>query len=234
MTTDLEVEATSFWDDMTEQSLLDKLAALRVASCDQLPTPQLSVLIRATARLRRSGMLQKALQIGETVPNFHFIDHNDNQQSLYQLLASGPVVLNFFRGFWCMFCKTELQALDLIRAELDENGCHYLAICPQQVDPADAAYDRVQFVFDKQNQIARSFNIVYELSADERELLAGWDVDLDSESESGGWSLPIPATYIVAQDKTVSFQFADVDFRSRCCPEELIEELNRLKSRDIT
>ncbi|MGK0337507.1 MAG: peroxiredoxin [Candidatus Azotimanducaceae bacterium] len=84
-------------------------------------------------------------------------------------------------------------------------------------------------MFDKQNQIARSFNIVYELSADERDLLAGWDIDLNSKSESSGWSLPIPATYIVAQDKTVSFQFADVDFRSRCCPEELIEELNRLK-----
>jgi len=214
---------------MTKQSFLDKLAALRVASCDQLPTPQLAVLTRATARLRRSGMLQKALQIGETVPNFHFIDGTNNPQSLYQLLESGPVVLNFFRGFWCMFCKTELQALDLIRAELDAKGCHYLAICPQQVDPVDGDYDRVQFVFDKQNQIARSFNIVYELSSDERDLLAGWDIDLNSESESGGWSLPIPATYIVAQDKTVSFQFTDVDFRSRCCPEELIEELDRLK-----
>ncbi|MFT4798332.1 MAG: peroxiredoxin [Candidatus Azotimanducaceae bacterium] len=229
MHSDLEVEAIAFWDDMTQQAFLDKLAALRVATCDQLPTPQLAVLIRATARLRRSGMVQKALQTGETVPNFHFIDRDNNQQSLYQLLESGPVVLNFFRGFWCMFCKTELQALDLICAELDEKGCHYLAICPQQVDPADDSYARVQFVFDKQNQIARSFNIVYELSADERDLLAGWDIDLNSKSESSGWSLPIPATYIVAQDKTVSFQFADVDFRSRCCPEELIEELNRLK-----
>ena len=214
---------------MTEQSFLDKLAALRIATCDQLPTPELAVLTRATARLRRSGMLQKALQIGETVPNFYFIDGDNNQQSLYGLLESGPVVLNFFRGFWCVFCETELQALDLIRAELEGKGCHYLAICPQQVDSADAEHDSVQFVFDKQNQIARSFNIVYDLLANERDLLAGWGIDLASESESGGWSLPIPATYIVAQDKTVRFQFADVDFRSRCCPEELIEELNRLR-----
>ena len=215
---------------MTAPSFLDKLAALRTASCDQLPTPQLAVLTRATARLRRSGILQKALQPGETAPNFNFIDRANNQQSLYGLLATGPVVLNFFRGFWCAFCKTELEALDLIRAELDAAGCHYLAISPQQVNPEDDSYKQVQFVFDKQNQIARSFNIVYELTNEEKELLSGWQIDLDNESESGGWNLPIPATYIINQDKTVSFQFADADFRARCCPEDLMAELNRLQT----
>jgi peroxiredoxin len=218
---------------MTERSFLDKLAALRLASCDRLPTPQLAVLTRATARLRRSGMLQKALQAGETVPNFHFIDHDNNQQSLYQLLETGPVVLNFFRGFWCMFCKTELEALNLIRSELEATGSHYLAISPQELDPTDSDYGAVQFVFDKQNQIARSFNIVYELTGEEKKLLSEWNVDLDGSSESDGWNLPIPATYIVAQDKTVCFQFSDVDFRSRCCPEELIEELTRLQTKQV-
>lgn len=218
---------------MAKQSFLDRLAALRLASCDQLPTPQLAVLTRATARLRRSGMLHKALQVGETAPNFHFIDRDNSQQSLYQLLETGPVVLNFFRGFWCMFCKTELEALNLIRSELEATGSHYLAISPQAPDSADSDYGPVQFVFDKQNQIARSFNIVYELAGEERELLSEWNVDLEGTSESGSWNLPIPATYIVAQDKTVCFQFSDVDFRSRCCPEELIEELTRLQTKQV-
>tara|TARA_R110002073_G_scaffold47089_4_gene128028 strand:- start:764 stop:1429 length:666 start_codon:yes stop_codon:yes gene_type:complete len=215
---------------MTEQSFLDRLAKLRSASCDQLPTPQLAVLTRATARLRRSGMLQKTLQAGETAPNFHFIDRDNNQQSLYQLLETGPVVLNFFRGFWCMFCKTELEALELIRTELEAAGSHYLAISPQAANTNESDHSPVQFIFDKQNQIARSFNIVYELAEEEKALLSEWDVDLDGSSESGGWNLPIPATYIVAQDRTVCFQFSDVDFRSRCCPEELIEELVRLQT----
>ncbi len=216
---------------MANSSFLDKLAALREASCDQLPTPQLAVLTRATARLRRSGILHDALQPGETAPNFHFIDVDNNQQSLYGLLKTGPVVLNFFRGFWCMFCKTELEALNLIRAELDNADCHYLAISPQQLGAGEEDYGEVQFVFDKQNQIARSFNIVYELTSDEKDLLSGWQIDLDRASESGGWNLPIPATYIIDQDKTVSFQFADVDFRARCCPEELVEELDRIVAR---
>lgn len=213
---------------MSESSFFDKLAALRHASCDQIPTPQLAVLTRATARLRRSGILQKCLQPGETVPNFQFIDKDNNQQSLYGLLESGPVVLNFFRGFWCKFCETELEALELVRSELDAAGCHYLAISPQQAEGGANNFQRVQFVFDKHNQISKAFNIAYELSDEEKSLLSEWQVDLESSSESGVWNLPIPATYVVAQNKTVSFQFADVDFRTRCCPEELVEELNRL------
>lgn len=210
---------------MSESPFLNKLAALRLASCDRLPTPQLAVLTRATARIRRSGLLQKALQPGETVPDFQFIDRDNNSQSLYGLLETGPVMLNFFRGFWCLFCQTELEALNVIRQELEAMGCHYLAISPQR---PESDVEEVQFVFDKQNLIARSFNIVYELSDDEKALLAEWDIDLDNASESGGWNLPLPATYIINQDKTVAFQFADADFRSRCCPEELMEELNRI------
>lgn len=213
---------------MARSTFFDKLAALREASCDQIPTPQLAVLTKATARLRRSGILQKCLQPGETAPNFQFIDRDNNQQSLYQLLQTGPVVLNFFRGFWCKFCQTELEALELIREELDSVGCHYLAVSPQQPENAATPFDRAQFVFDKQNQIARSFNIAYDLSEEERTLLSEWQVDLENTSDSDHWSLPIPATYVIAQDKTVSFQFADADFRARCCPEELAEEINRL------
>lgn len=216
---------------MSESSFFDKLAALRHASCDQIPTPQLAVLTRATARLRRSGILQKSLQPGETAPNFQFIDHDNNQRSLYSLLETGPVVLNFFRGFWCSFCQTELEALQLIRSELERTGCHYLAISPQQPESGSEAFERVQFVYDKHNQIARSFNIAYDLGKDEVELLSEWKIDLANTSENGNWSLPVPATYVIAQDKTVAFQFADVDFRARCCPDELVDELKRLSER---
>ncbi len=216
---------------MSESSFFDKLAALRHASCDQIPTPQLAVLTRATARLRRSGILQKSLQPGETAPNFQFIDHDNNQCSLYSLLETGPVVLNFFRGFWCRFCQTELEALQLIRSELERTGCHYLAISPQQPESVANEFDRVQFVYDKHNQIARSFNIAYDLGKDEVELLSEWKIDLANTSENGNWSLPVPATYVIAQDKTVAFQFADVDFRTRCCPDELVDELKRLAQR---
>ncbi len=210
---------------MTKIDFMDKLAQLRATSCENIPTPDLAVLTRTTARLRRSKIAQKCLQAGETVPDFSFVDLDNNSRTFYELLASGPVVVNFFRGFWCAFCKTELQAYTNIQQQLQDMGCYYLAISPQKPTVEMAVPDNYQVVFDKNNQIARQFGIVYALEADEIDLFKRWGLRIDEANEGGNWELPLPATYIVTRDRTIGYEFVDVDFRARCCPDELVEQV---------
>ncbi|MFP6808768.1 MAG: peroxiredoxin-like family protein [Pseudomonadales bacterium] len=213
---------------MTEISFLDKLAQLRATSCENLPTPELAVLTRTTARLRRSQISEKCLQSGETVPDFNFIDLQNSHRSFYDLLAMGPVVINFFRGFWCSFCKTELQAYTNIQKELEALGCYYLAISPQKPGAEKDVPDNYQVVFDRDNQIARQFGIVYPLESDEIKLFTSWGLRIDEVNESGKWELPLPATYLIRSDRTIGYEFVDVDFRARCCPDELMENVRQL------
>lgn len=208
---------------------LDKLAQLRASTCDQLPTPQLAVLTRLTARLRRSGILGRCLQPGETAPDFDFIDGHNNSSSLYALLDEGPVVINFFRGLWCPYCRTELEAFESVRDQLGQLGCQYLAITPQkrpQETPSDDVPDgSYELIYDRNNTIAQEFDLVYRLAEEEIALFAGWGIPIDDADD---WTLPLPATYLVATDRTVAYQFVDVDFRSRCCPDDLMAEVRAL------
>lgn len=55
---------------MPLSAFLDKLAQLRANNCENLPTPELAILTRTVARLRREGLQGKCLQVGETVPDF--------------------------------------------------------------------------------------------------------------------------------------------------------------------
>ncbi len=213
---------------MTTTSFMDKLAQLRATSCQELPTPELAILTRTTARLRRSGISQKCLQAGESVPDFNFIDLENNHATFYGLLAVGPVVLNFFRGFWCAYCKTELEAYANIQKQLNQLGCSYLAISPQKITVEQDLPANYQVIFDRDNQIARQFGIVYSLEADEIELFNSWGLRLDVTNESGKWELPLPATFIVTRDRTIGYEFVDVDFRARCCPDELIEKVKQV------
>ena len=215
---------------MTELNFLDKLAQLRATHCDRMPTPEMAVLTRATARLRRSGILQRCLQARETAPDFGFIDHSNQHNSLYKLLRQGPVVINFFRGFWCMYCKSEFEAFTSIQSELESLGCQYLAVSPQKVGSEMSSAEHYEVIFDRNNQIAEMFGIVYTLGEAEIELFQSWNLKIDEVNESKDWTLPIPATYIIAPDRTVAYKFADVDIRSRCCPEQLIEELQNIQT----
>lgn len=212
---------------MTKQSFLDKLAELRATHCSNMSTPELAVLTRGTALLRRSDILQRCLQTGETAPNFSFIDKTNNSCTLYKMLAKGPVLLSFFRGYWCMYCNSEREALASIHEDLKKVGCQSLAISPQPTSDEDLSQSD-EVIFDKNNQIADQFRIVYELSKDEIKLFESWDLKIDEVNESGNWMLPLPATYLIGGDRTVSFQFLDVDVRSRCCPNALLDAINQL------
>jgi len=213
---------------MADISFADKLAKLRANSCAELPTPELAILTRTVARLRRQGMASKCLQSGETAPDFSFIGSEDNPDSFYNLLSRGSVVINFFRGFWCSYCRTELEAYSNVQKELEDLGCFYLAISPQKLVPESETPANYQVIFDKDNQIARKFGIVYPLEHDEIELFNSWGLRIDEVNESGNWELPLPATFIVRQDRTIGYEFVDVDFRARCCPNELIEKVKQV------
>ena len=204
---------------------LDKLAELRSSSCEQLPTPELAVMARTVARLRRAGIQEKCLQVGETVPDFEFLDQENNVRRLYEVLKKGPAVLNFFRGFWCQFCRTEIEAYEKIQNELQQMDCAYFAISPQKPDTPAYQPGNYQLVFDRGNRIARQFGIVYPLHEDEKALFESWGLRLDQVNDCNDWELPIPATFVVCRDRRIGYEHVDVDFRARCCPEQLIEEL---------
>jgi len=212
-------------NEMVRSAFQDKLTQLRANNCEDLPTPELAILTRTIARLRRDEMHTRCLQVGETVPNFEFIDADNVNRKLYEMLESGPVILNFFRGFWCQYCKTEMEAYENIQTQLTRLGCTYFAISPQKPETAGKLPENYQVIFDRDNKIARDFGIVYTLEQTEKDLFERWGLMLDKVNGSDGGELPIPATFIVCKDRTIGYEYVDVDFRARCCPEQLIEEL---------
>ncbi|MFT7687112.1 MAG: peroxiredoxin [Candidatus Azotimanducaceae bacterium] len=215
---------------MSKQNFQDKLAELRAAHCDNLSTPELAILTRGTAILRRSDILKKCLQAGETAPDFTFIGQKNEHSSLYKMLETGPVLANFFRGYWCAYCNTERESLASISTQLKSIGCQSLSISPQPSKTVEENLSQSdEVIFDKNNHIADLFGIVYRLSQDEIRLFESWDLNLDEVNESGTWDLPLPATYLISQERIVTFQFLDVDVRRRCSPDDLLDAIALIK-----
>ncbi|MDK1024176.1 MAG: peroxiredoxin-like family protein [Gammaproteobacteria bacterium] len=210
---------------MTVNCFSERLAEMNRENCNQLPTPQVAILLKATAMLRRSGILEKCLHVGESVPDFVITGCSNDASTLFKLLREGPVVINFFRGLWCAYCKTELLAYEQVLEEIEALGARYLAVSPHQNIQPDEFCDTYQVVCDCDNQIAKSFGIVYELGPDEKKLLTEWDLSLTEVNQSEKWELPLPATYIVNPDRRIGFQFVDADFRMRLPPDEIVNFL---------
>ena len=81
-------------------SLADKLAATRAASASRIPPDKAAIMERATEDLRRSGVLDRIVKVGQPAPAFALGNHDGTRVSSADLLARGPLVLSFFRGSW--------------------------------------------------------------------------------------------------------------------------------------
>jgi hypothetical protein len=81
-------------------SLEDKLAAVREGAAKRIPPDRLAIMHRATEHLRASGILDRVIKPGAKAPDFALNDQNGTAVALAALLASGPVLMSVFRGFW--------------------------------------------------------------------------------------------------------------------------------------
>lgn len=135
-------------NEIVQSAFQDNLTQLRTNNCENLPTPEPAILNRTIARLRRDKVYPRCLQVGEKFPDF------------YEMLESGPVILNFFRGDCCWYCKTEIEAYENIQSELTSLGCACDAISPQRPKTAGQRSKNHQVFFGRNNKIARDFGII--------------------------------------------------------------------------
>ncbi|MCG8382903.1 MAG: AhpC/TSA family protein [Gammaproteobacteria bacterium] len=212
-------------------NLADQIAQLNRANCDSLDTQTIAVLQRATIELRQSGILENCFQNKETSPDFVFITTDQKHTTLYTLLETGPVLINFFRGFWCDFCSAELAAYRNVQSVIHHLGVHCLHVSPQAInDPAleEALTQHGQLIHDADNRIARQFGLVYELNDALKAIFKDWGLQLQKIHKSENWELPIPATYLIKQDRKIFFSHIEADFKKRVDPEELLDIIKSL------
>lgn len=81
-------------------ALEDTLRGLREASAKRIPPDKAAVMHRATEALRRSGILERVIKVGDPLPPLALPNAWGQEVRAADLLAQGPLVLTFFRGAW--------------------------------------------------------------------------------------------------------------------------------------
>ena len=80
--------------------LQDKLIAIKQESAAKIPPEKIEILLRGIEDLVQSGIQDKAIKVGEKLPEFTLTDDKGNVVSSNELLEKGPLVVSFYRGVW--------------------------------------------------------------------------------------------------------------------------------------
>lgn len=179
--------------------------------------------------LRSSFARRAALKAGDGAPDFSLPDAQGRTVSLSAALQRGPAVVTFYRGGWCPYCSLQLRSYQALLPELEALGASMLAISPQLPDASlsTAAPEVLTFdvLSDLGNEVARRFGLVYPLPQELRDALSSNNKALPGINGDDSWELPVPATYVIAQNQRISLAFVEVDYRQRLAPQRLLAAL---------
>jgi peroxiredoxin len=209
--------------------LQDQLDAITANTRRLVPADRLVIAEQHVNELLVSGAEQKILQPGALAPDFELTDATGKPVRSADLLALGPVVLSFFRGRWCPYCMTEIEAWRELYPALRERGALFVAVSPQSVRQNDFTCQQHQLPFavlsDPACILAEKFGLAYSvpdiLRAHYRSIL----VNIPFINGEDSWRLPLPATFVIAQDARILFAQAFADHRVRPEPMDVLEAL---------
>ena len=184
------------------------------------------------AELARSGLIDNVLGVGQQFPDVALPTAEGNFVCLSEWWREGPLVVTFFRGEWCPYCRLMLAALEEALPEIDALGGRLVAVTPETGGRALAAKqrhgERYEVLSDVDCGLGLGCGVAFQAPAVYRDILLKFGNDLAERHGNESWFLPIPATFVLDRDGVVRWRFAEVDFTHRAEPADVISAVRRL------
>ena len=219
-------------------SLQDQLDLITQNTRKLVQAERLAISEQATADLFNTGIEERILSVGSAAPGFSLPDTRSGKPvNSADLLALGPLVVNFFHGRWCPYCVTELETWRELYPEIRERGAFFVAISPQTPRQNDFMIQQHALPFpllaDAGAAVAEEFGIAYTIPEQHRRYYQSILVNIPfnnaglsyHNATEESWRLPLPAVFVIRQDGTIAFSEAHADFRVRPEPADVLAAL---------
>jgi peroxiredoxin len=220
-------------------SLQDQLDRITQNTRALVQPERLAVSERATEDLFNTGIEDRILKVGAQAPAFRLEDALTHKPVCSSdLLALGPLVVNFFRGRWDPYCVTELEAWRDLHTDLRRRGAIFVAISPQTTRQNNFTLEqhglRYPLLSDPDATTAEKFGIAHTIPQDLRSYYQSILVNIPfnnaglsyHNATEASWRLPIPAVFVIDQTNTIVFAEGHADFRVRPEPADILTALD--------
>jgi peroxiredoxin len=225
----------------TKESLQDQLDRITQNTRALVQPERLAVSEKATEDLFNTGIEDRFLKAESQAPTFTLEDaltHKPVRSA--DLLALGPLVVNFFRGRWDPYCITELEAWRELQPELRRRNALLVAISPQTTRQNNFTLQQHNLPYpllsDPDAAIAEKFGIAYTIPPEHRRYFQSILINIPfnnaglsyHNATEASWRLPLPAVFVIDRANTITFAEAHADFRVRPEPADILAALDRL------
>ncbi|EAY27381.1 peroxiredoxin-like family protein [Microscilla marina] len=211
----------------------EKLQSLVERIEGNMSAESLKIMHKATQELVASGIQEGVLKTNDQIPLFALHDQNGSIQSSEELLKQGPLILTFYRGFWCPYCNADLVNLNKHVQEIEYLGAKLFAVSPELpvYSQKIISTQRLKYgiLYDSNNQLAAQIGLKWFMKEPLKSLYRDqFNINLNQYHGDQEWALPMPARVLVGKGGIIKYIESDPDYRKRPNVDALIKVLKTL------
>jgi peroxiredoxin len=212
-------------------SYKENLKGLTQQLGDMLPEEKFAVFNNDAKKLGEKYASPLKLHTGDKAPLFSLPNAVGKTIDIKDVLQQGAVVLTFYRGVWCPYCNLQLKTYQQLLPEIRQAGANLIAVSPMTPDNSLHMMDTNELQFevlsDVGNKVARQFTTVFKNPETSIQAMADLGYDFHSFYGDTSEELPVPATFVIARDRTILFAGSGGgDYRDRVEPRAILDALD--------
>lgn len=170
------------------------------------------------------------LEIGDVAPFISGVDQLGKEIESSEILKKDKILLLFYRGNWCPYCKNHLGKLEKNLEEITKKGVFVVVVTPEKPEKISETTKKVganySIVFDRDNKIMKDYKVAFEVNSENvPSYLSSTQKRIVEYNEANNNVLPVPATYIIDKNNKISFVHYDPKYSNRVQFEELLLKL---------
>ncbi|MDF2193682.1 peroxiredoxin-like family protein [Paraflavitalea sp. CAU 1676] len=166
---------------------------------------------------------------GDAAPSFSGKDQQGNTITLQQQLEKGPVVVVFYRGYWCPYCNRYLKKLEDSLSLITGKQASLVAITAEKPENISKTVDKTKasypVLFDEGLKIMQQYKVQYAVDQATIDQYKKYKIDFNEVNGSNGANLPVPAVYVIGKNGKVTYRFYNTDYTKRPSVSEIIAHL---------
>lgn len=216
---------------MEHETLESRLAALRSASAER--NPKVAELHERLFAELTESVIPGVRGLGDQAPDFELRSAvDDRPMRLSWMLDVGPVIISFYRGFWCPYSNVELSSFVQVYPQVRKLGGVPLYVGPET--RANAAKMRAKWdspfpvLYDADGRAMEAFGVAFEMPEYLREDYR--QLGFPDLNPGTSWRLPIPSTFLIDQLGVIRARHVDPDFTRRAEPVDILAALKRIRA----
>lgn len=169
------------------------------------------------------------LTTGSTAPLFKGKDQQGHTVSLQDQLKKGPVVLVFYRGYWCPYCNRYLKKLEDSLSLITGKGASLVTVTPEKPESIRKTLEKTKasypVIHDEGLKIMQQYGVDYAVDQQTIDQYKKYKIDFDEANGSNGANLPVPAVYVINKEGKIIYRFFNKDYTKRPAVSEILSQL---------